>query len=158
MKASSDQHEPNSTTIKIHDRSNCSAFRVAPHITRSDGACRTSEHAHTSAHRSVRFTLAPSRNRSAKRTPASSVRMHHRRASRWFLSLPPNARDVKCTRAATRAATHVACRVTTNLAAYVLAESKGEPFICKILAHRKSRRLRARLRRPGRENPPRRFE
>jgi len=54
-------------------------FRVAPRITRSDGACRASEHAHTPAHRSVRIALAPSRNRSAKRTPASSVRMHHRR-------------------------------------------------------------------------------
>lgn len=111
-------------------------------------SCRSS---HNTARQSVprertrrridRIALAPSRNRSAKRTPASSVRMHHHRAHRrgFFPSRPSSARrDAKCTRAATRTATHVACRVTTNLAAYVLAESKGEPFICKILARRAS--------------------
>lgn len=101
------------------------------------------------------------RNRSAKRTPASPLECISAVASWWFLPLPypftpllpylhPNplssspsnltvdARNAKCTRAATRAATHVACRVTTNLAAYVLARKQRRPFICKILTRRKS--------------------
>jgi len=90
--------------------------------------------------------------------------MHHHRTSGWFLSFAAAAypipwRDAKCTRAATRAATHVACRVTTNLAAYVSAESKGGLSYAKylVVSHAKLHGNLVPVPR-ARENPPRRSQ
>lgn len=54
---------------------------------------------------------------------------------------PPRRGDAKCTRAATRAATHAGLPRDNKLSGLCIGRKQRRPFICKILARRESRGL-----------------
>jgi len=125
--------------IKIHDRSNCSAFRVAPRITRSDGACRARADAHTRRYidRESLLRLRETDPRNVhphvERRNASPPFVHR---GGFFLS-PEGRREMH---SCGNASCHSRRLPRDNkLSGLCIGRKQRLPFICKILTRRESR-------------------